>query len=56
MFTSERPLPIEPRQMPTFPEYRNTRRHTDRKETRKDKADDPARRNNKGPISVTLDS
>ena len=32
---SERPLPIKPDMMPTFPEYRNKRRQTDRKEERK---------------------
>ena len=52
----ERPLPIEPRMMPTFPEYRNSRRQTDRKESRKEKEDPTRRKAQPGPISVTLDS
>ena len=42
--------------MPTFPEYRNSRRQTDRKETRKEKDDPTRRKAQPGPISVTLDS
>ena len=51
--------------MPTFPEYRNTRRQTDRKESRKEQLKDDTKRHNTTqpggggvalPISVTLDS
>ena len=49
--------------MPTFPEYRNTRRQTDRKETRKEQHKDDTKRQGgaaaaggAGPISLTLDS
>jgi len=64
-YFNERPLPIEARQMPTFPEYRNTRRQTDRKESRKEQLKDDTKRHNTTqpggggvalPISVTLDS
>jgi hypothetical protein len=38
--------------MPTFPEYRNKRRQTDRKEVREEKQESPVKRS--GPISLDI--
>ena len=41
--------------MPTFPEYRNIRRQTDRKEAREEKQDSPVKKKGiAGPISLDI--